>query len=743
MNISKLNQKFTRKTTIAFTFLVLQLIIANNVHAIKLTLNGQPSNPNIEVLTLEDDVVYSYSESFRPIVTNTEQSFLCIGPNLAAGPTANVSFGLSSSDPYRVYGLVGVSSAIYDYNPVLLEDKSFNINTTVDSQCVVKGDMKSENLNPGSPHLFSGGFEDNEVPPNQDFPDLNITLLDGPSGSASFPNDKIISHGNSFTYRYLLENIGNVPVTFDIADYFSIDTTAVSSQCSPTGVGADCGDSGTVATIHVGGVYLKNASLASNSDSLIIEITRTPDITIDNTPGDLLVSALVTNAVDTFKQNNLDAKTLIGRTIIPTQLVITDQLATNTDVIAGNMINGLTGIEVEIQDVNGNTDVASTSQVSIQIESGPIGGSLVGTTTLVPTNGVVAFNNINIEKVGTYTLRISSNGLSSAISNSFNVTVGSASQLVITTQPVTTVADVLMPNIIVQAQDDFGNLDTNDNSQVQVSIKSFTGTSGATLSGTHTVSIVSGEATFSDLNINLVGNDYQFNFDSNTGLTSTTSNVFNITDIATQMVITSSAINTTVAGVTLADIVVELRYANGNLDLTNNSDVTIVIDPNPSSPNLIGTTTVQAVNGIATFDDLNVEKVGTNYTLTVSSGALSTDTTNSFDIIADVATQLVITTQPVNTVENDSIPDVIVQAQDVYGNVDLTNNSMALMSITAFSGTTGAVLSGTNTVAVVNGEATFTGLSIDLVGTNYQLTVVSNAALASDDSTVFDVLITP
>jgi hypothetical protein len=740
MNTSKINQKLTRKNILAFTFLVLQLFITANVHAIKLTLNGQPALPNNQVLDLTENIVYTYNDNFRPIVTNSEMPFLCIGPNLAGTPVADVSIGLSSTDPFRIYGLVGVASTSYDYNPVLLEDKTYNINTTADSQCVVKGDVKLDNLNPGNPHLFMSGFEDNEVAPNQDFHDLNITLLEDASGNTSFPNGKIISHGNPFVYRYLIENIGNVPVTFDIADYFSIDTTVLSTQCTTSGTGASCGDSGTGVVNHIGGVYLTNASLATGLDSIIIEVTRTPSITVDNTPGDLLVSALVTNGNDVFKQNNLDTKTVIGKTIIPTQLVITEQLASNANVIAGNTINDPLGVRVAIQDANGNVDVASNSQVSIAIQTGPNGSVLQGVTSVIPVNGIATFDGLSIQESGTYTLILTSAGLTSAASNSFNVTVGNATKLSIISEPVNTVANTSITDMIIHAEDQFGNLDTSNNSQVQVTIKSFTGTAGAALSGTTIVDVINGVATVSGLQINLVGNNYQLEFESDSGLTSTESVPFDITDIPTQIVITSGTINTTVAGTTLADIVVELRYANNNVDLTNNSNVTIMVNTNPSSPNLMGTTTVQAVNGIATFDDLSIQEAGSNYTLTISSGVLTTDTTNSFDIVAGAATNLVITTQPVDTNATNVIPDITLEAQDQYGNVDLSNNSMTAISIKAFTGTSGAVLTGTNQVSVTNGLATFAGLSIDLVGTNYQLTVVSNTTLISDESVMFDIL---
>ena len=58
--------------------------------------------------------------------------------------------------------------------------------------------------------------------------------------------------------------------------------------------------------------------------------------------------------------------------------------------------------------------------------------------------------------------------------------------------------------------------------------------------------------------------------------------------------------------------------ANGNLVTTDTSSVTIAIGTNPGSGTLGGTLTVAAVNGVATFSNLSINKAGTGYTLTAS-----------------------------------------------------------------------------------------------------------------------------
>jgi hypothetical protein len=77
---------------------------------------------------------------------------------------------------------------------------------------------------------------------------------------------------------------------------------------------------------------------------------------------------------------------------------------------------------------------------------------------------------------------------------------------------------------------------------------------------------------------------------------------------------------------------VNAEDAHGNVDTNYNGDVTIALANN--SGNLGGVTTVKAVNGVATFTDLILNNPGTGYTLQVSSGALTTDTSTTINVKA-------------------------------------------------------------------------------------------------------------
>jgi len=82
------------------------------------------------------------------------------------------------------------------------------------------------------------------------------------------------------------------------------------------------------------------------------------------------------------------------------------------------------------------------------------------------------------------------------------------------------------------------------------------------------------------------------------------------------------------------EVVAEVRDASGVVLGSFTGPVTISIgnDPSGGSATLGGTTTVSAVAGVASFDDLTIDTVGTGYTLIVSAGGLIDIESNSFDI---------------------------------------------------------------------------------------------------------------
>ena len=80
--------------------------------------------------------------------------------------------------------------------------------------------------------------------------------------------------------------------------------------------------------------------------------------------------------------------------------------------------------------------------------------------------------------------------------------------------------------------------------------------------------------------------------------------------------------------------VVVITDSEGNTvtSATDSVTVSITSGTGAAGASLFGTATVPAVNGVATFTDLSIKRAGTGYTLTASSGSLTSATSSSFNI---------------------------------------------------------------------------------------------------------------
>jgi hypothetical protein len=141
----------------------------------------------------------------------------------------------------------------------------------------------------------------------------------------------------------------------------------------------------------------------------------------------------------------------------------------------------------------------------------------------------------------------------------------------------------------------------------------------------------------------------------------------------------------------------------------------------------------RVTNGVATFAGLSLNKIGVGYTL----GAQVTDiqgtddpllhraTSASFSIRAAVASGLAFGIQPGYNAVNQPLngtnepAGVTVRVVDEFGN--LVSDSTASISVALNDNPGNATLSGTATVAAVNGVATFSTLKIDKAATGYSL----------------------
>jgi subtilase family serine protease len=392
---------------------------------------------------------------------------------------------------------------------------------------------------------------------------------------------------------------------------------------------------------------------------------------------------------------------------------------------------------VTVQDAYGNTVTTDTSAVILQLGANPSGGTLSGTVTVSAIAGVASFSGLYIDLAGnSYTLTAGDGSLTGATSDPFNITADAAAQLAFTTQPSGGAAGTawsIQPAVIIK--DAYGNTVTTNTSNVTLAIG--TNPSGQTLSGTVTVSAIAGVASFSGLYINLAGNSYTLTAGDGS-LTGATSDPFDITaGPAAQLAFIAQPSGGMAGAEWSAQPAVAVLDIYGNTVTTDTSEVTLSIGADPGGGTLSGTVTVSAVDGVATFSGLSINQAGIGYTLVAGDDALTSATSNAFNISAGISSKLAFTTQPggggVETAWN---TQPVVTIQDTYGNTVTQDAS----SITLAIGTNldGGTLSGIVTVAAVAGVATFSGLSIDQAGTGYTL-AASDGELAGATSDPFNI----
>ena len=174
--------------------------------------------------------------------------------------------------------------------------------------------------------------------------------------------------------------------------------------------------------------------------------------------------------------------------------------------------------------------------------------------------------------------------------------------------------------------------------------------------------------------------------------------------------------------------VVEIRDSSNTLVAESAADVTASIAF--GSGVLSGTTTVKAVNGVATFTDLTVDGIGTQI-MTFSADGLNGATSTAFTVglsptTPRIPTALTLQTQPAGAVTGlpFSIQPVVHILDQAGVVIDTGVNSVLAVTATRTSGS--GTLSGTTTVNAAAGVAAFTDLQID--GTGQQVLTFSIAS---------------
>jgi len=477
------------------------------------------------------------------------------------------------------------------------------------------------------------------------------------SGVATFAGCNINLAGSGYTLKATSGTLTSATSTAITVSVGAPAKLAFTTQPSNTAAGSSITPSPVVSIEDAGGNVVTTAS-------------DTITVAIGTNPGSSTLSGTTvqgtTNGAATFSGLSLN-KSGTGYTLTATSTNgYTSATSTTFNITAGTAAqlaftqepsataSGGTAFatqpKVSVEDANGNVVTTSTASVTLAITSGTgtAGATLTCTTNPVTAAaGVATFAGCSINLDGSnYTLTATSGTLTAGVSTAITVSTGTATKLAFSQQPTNTAASQpITPAVTVQVEDAGGNLVTTSTASITIAIG--TNPSSGTLSGTLTVAASGGVATFSNLSINKSGTGYTLKATSGT-LTSATSSTFNILAGAeSQLVFTVQPSNTAQNIAFSPAVAVSVEDSNGNVVTTSSDSITIAIGTNPSSGTLSGTTTVSATSGVATFNGLSINNLGTGYTLTATDGTTSLPvvTSTTFNIVVPQVTYI----QPFNS----------------------------------------------------------------------------------------------
>ncbi len=300
-------------------------------------------------------------------------------------------------------------------------------------------------------------------------------------------------------------------------------------------------------------------------------------------------------------------------------------------------------VQVTVQDSSGRVTLRDTL-VTLSLAANPSGDSLRGKKQVRSVNGVATFDSVRLDKAASgYRLTAAAPELHPDTSGAFSVMPAPATVLAFTVPPGATMQDsAIKPPVQVTAYDSLGNKATNFAGSIRLGI----GTDGsvskkAGLAG-GVASAVAGVATFPNLGIDSVGVGYTLTAAFGRAPPVDTSVAFDITPgppppppPLTHLGFTQQPQTTTQAGAAITPPVqVAALDASEHVVQGFTGTIGLALEPASNGGTLSGGTPINAVNGIATFPSLSVDKAGTGYTLRATASGLTDATSGTFNIMA-------------------------------------------------------------------------------------------------------------
>jgi type II secretory pathway pseudopilin PulG len=373
--------------------------------------------------------------------------------------------------------------------------------------------------------------------------------------------------------------------------------------------------------------------------------------------------------------------------------------------------------QVAIEDSKGEYVTNDLSYLSLTLNAvSPTTGGTMSGCSGSELGGVVSFSGCSTTQSGTYTLTANDGSLTQT-SSPFQVGASLPTQLGFNpVSPGPGTAGGSIPNVAVQVEDSFGNVVTNSNGSISVSLMSGAPQSSFS-SGTTTVGVVNGVATFSDLVLDTSGS-YTLSATplGVNGVTSPTNSGSFTVGSSSASSFTVSNPGSQKAGTSFG-VTLTAYDAYGNLDsgLSGPQAVNFsgpLTSPNGTSPTYPTSVTFSA--GVGTASAIILTDVQST-TLTVTQGS-ATGSSTPFSVTVGTAATVAISPSPFAATTNGTTNVTLgFQLQDQFGNnttsTGTTRLTLSTPSSTDFFATSlgaSGSLGGTGTVTFNNGAGTGT-----------------------------------
>lgn len=342
----------------------------------------------------------------------------------------------------------------------------------------------------------------------------------------------------------------------------------------------------------------------------------------------------------------------------------------------------LPSVEVTIVDAQGNTVNTNTPTITLALTQ--TGATLEGSLSAAPTAGVASFTSLSLAQEGTgYILTASASGLASATSAPFDIIDDVAPA-----QPGLSAGTVTDTQIAVQwtAVGDDGSLGTASAYDLRYSTTAITSESdfNAATRATTSAPRAPGSAEQVLLSGLQPGTSYYIAL-------KVTDSVGNSTRSATLQVSTQSPPalrlaftqqpQSGTAGTALPALAVSIQNASGSTQPVDGTQITLTLQGATG----FGPFTASTSNGVATFNDVRIDRAGTGYTLTASATGLTSAISQAFDIAPTSTARLAMSAPSSSYTSGATIP-LTVSAEDPYGNVTPSYRGTIIFSTTDSNG---------------------------------------------------------